>query len=133
MKTPKKQTESSPLNMVQISRVMTPYSTSRVFENIYYSHNDIFRAEQGNPLKLVQKCLERTGKGDWLGVFMWSRGGTGGKVLVNFLLAPQEAILGLYQFVRCGTEKQKGWVKLKKLSAAKNFKNGFWLFITLVY
>lgn len=99
---------------------------------IYYSHNDIFWAEQGNPLKLVQKC-ERTGKRDWLGVFMWLRGDTGGKVLGNFLLAPKEAILGLYQFVRCGTEKQKGWVRLKKLSAVKNFKNGFWLFITLVH
>lgn len=84
-------------------------------------------------LKLVQKCLERTGKRDWLGVFRRLKSGTEVKVLVNFLLAPKEAILGLFQFVRCRTEKQKGWVRLKKLSAVKNFKNGFWLFITLVY
>lgn len=108
--------------MVQISRLMTSHSHHGCVKMTF------FWAEHGNSLKLVQKCLEKTGKRDWPGVFIWLRGGTGVKVLVNFLLAPKEAILGLYQFVKRGTEKQKDWVRLKKLSVVKNFKNGFWLF-----
>lgn len=64
---------------------------------------------------------------------MWLRGGAGVQVLMNFLLAPKEEILGLYLLVRCGAEKKEGRVRLKSYQQSKIKKNRVGLFIKLVY
>lgn len=45
------------------------------YENVYHSHNIVFRGQRGRLPKQAQKRLERAGKRDWLGVLLRLGGG----------------------------------------------------------
>lgn len=65
VKTPKKQTES--LNMVQTSRLMAPHSHHECLKR-FIIHIMTFSGQSRAILSSwSKKCLERTGKRDWLG------------------------------------------------------------------
>lgn len=85
-----------------------------MFEKIYYSHNKNFWAVLPNWSNHV---LKRTGKRDWLGVFVRLRDGTGVKVLMNLLLAPKEETLGPVRLT--WSRKGRGNGETSKLSAVK--------------
>lgn len=107
--------EPSPLNLVQLLRLMMLHSHHGGLKR-HYSHNEAFWAEQGWPPKLVQKCIETTGRRDWLEAFIWLGVGTGLKLPEHGWTAcwQKKKKLGLYyQLAISGAENEEGRVRLK--------------------